>query len=416
VRIAIVERFPDPSRNCDPNRVGSREDEIHVLCLGSGAVVHQPFPPTHLTQTNLKTLTLLRRCLQSLRGVLTDAALSPRDMRRLIASALATGGAPFAALAGLSETMRLLRSKHFDRLVCFSSRDFPLVPLLSEIFAVHYNSFLEDCTRYFGEFGFELLAIAPYAYWLQRNGRLRFTQGCPDSRCLYYFSPLHEEFPGRRSYVPISEYPSARTSPFKWDVHAFPQHLDTAKWIAPPYKSVYHNEVFRWTRNLCIVSNKYTREPSVWLGRPLNFIPSPVLFQLLELLTPHYQVVYVRPTPQDIVGDHQTILELGEFEAIRQRFSSVLTIQQIHAEHRHLSFNELQIRLFANCEHFVSVLGGSAFLASYFGGTNIVYARDGWEVSCNAYTNWFHLFSGARVLTASTYRRLLELVKSEFLS
>jgi hypothetical protein len=124
--------------------------------------------------------------------------------------------------------------------------------------------------------------------------------------------------------------------------------------------------------------------------------------------------VYVRPTNDDIVGDHQAIRDLGEFEIIGARFPDVLTIQQLHAKHPELSFNELQMRLFANCERFVSVLGGSSFLASYFVGTNIVYAREGWEVSCNAYAHWFHLFSGAKVLSARTHRQFLESVRREY--
>jgi len=111
----------------------------------------------------------------------------------------------------------------------------------------------------------------------------------------------------------------------------------------------------------------------------VNFISVPDLLKLLQILTPRYQVVYVRPRSSDIVNDHQSILEFGDLEAIQSHFPDVLTIQQLHVDHRELSFNELQMRLFANCDRFVSVLGGSSYLASYFGGTNIVYAREGWK-------------------------------------
>lgn len=357
---------------------------------------------------------LLRRSIRSFSGIIADRGLSSRDKRRFIASALATGGAPFAALAGAHDAVRLLRSKPFDRIECFSSRDFPLVRCLSDLFGIPYRDYLSEGTRYFGEFAFELLAVIPYAYRLHRTSQLRFTQARADTRCLYYFSPVHEEFEGRRSYVPVTDYPSATTSRLRWDTYAFPQYLDTTKWIAPPYRSIYTNNTFRWPKKLCIVCNKYSAEPSVRFRRAVNFLPIPVLLKLLELLTPHYQVVYVRPTNDDIVGDHQSIRDLGEFEIIRARFPDVLTIQQLHAMHPEFPFNELQMRLFANCERFVSVLGGSAFLASYFGGTNIVYAREGWEVSCNAYANWFHLFSGAKVLSARTHRQFLEMVRREF--
>ncbi len=417
MRVAVIERFFDPSRNCDPNRVGAQEDEVHVLRLGVGETV--PPPPLRVGQSITPTARrhqLPWRCLRSLWSILTDAGLSGHDKRRIIASALATGGAPLTALAGAHETIRLLRSKRFDRIDCFSSRDFPLIAFLSDSFDLPYRDYLSNGTRYFGEFAFELLAVVPYAYWLHRAGNLRFTQACRDTRCLYYFSPAHEEFEGRRSYVPITDYPSACTSRWRWDAHAFPQYLDTAKWIAPPYKSIYRNDIFRWPKKLCIVCNKYAAEPSVRFRRAVNFIPLPVLSELLELLAPHYQVVYVRPRPEDIVGDHQAIRDLGDFEFIRERFPDILTIQQIHSAHPQLSFNELQLRLFANCERFISVLGGSSFLASYFGGTNIVYAREGWEVSCNAYSHWFHLFSGARILSARTHRQWLDIVRREFVS
>jgi hypothetical protein len=183
----------------------------------------------------------------------------------------------------------------------------------------------------------------------------------------------------------------------------------------PPYKSIYSNATFRWSKELCIICNKFTPEPSTRFRRAVNFISVPDLLGLLQTLTPRFQVVYVRPRPSDIVNDHQSIRDLGDFEAIQSQFPDVVTIQQLHTLHPEVSFNELQMRLFANCERFISVLGGSSYLASYFGGTNIVYARQGWEVKCDAYAQWFHLFSGARVIRAGNPRELHELVRQEFM-
>jgi hypothetical protein len=146
MRVAIIERFSDPSRNCDPDRVGAPRDDTRVLRAPDG------------------TFSLLRRCFRSVYGILADARLSTHDKRKLIVSALATGGAPFAALAGASDAVQLLRSEPFDRIECFSSRDFPLVLCLSRLFGVPYCDYLSDGTRYFGEFAFELLAVIPYAY------------------------------------------------------------------------------------------------------------------------------------------------------------------------------------------------------------------------------------------------------------
>jgi hypothetical protein len=162
-----------------------------------------------------------------------------------------------------------------------------------------------------------------------------------------------------------------------------------------------------------VICNKYSPEPSLESGKAVNFIDVPDLMKLFAVLCKRFQVVYVRPTSSDIVGDHQSINDLGEFAQIETRFPEVLTIQRIHADHPELSFNELQMRLFANCERFISVLGGSSYLASYFGGKNIIYAREGWEVSCNAYENWFHLFSGATIHKARTSGELLDLARRE---
>ena len=119
-----------------------------------------------------------------------------------------------------------------------------------------------------------------------------------------------------------------------------------------------------------------------------------------------------RPTSSATIS---AIREAGDIEAVRSRYPDVLTIQDLHADHPDLSFNELQLALFAGCERFVSVLGGGSYLASYFGGTNVVYARRGWEVSCGAYGNWFHRFSGARVVAAGSPRDLLGAVERELL-
>jgi hypothetical protein len=100
---------------------------------------------------------------------------------------------------------------------------------------------------------------------------------------------------------------------------------------------------------------------------------------------------------------------------VKDAFPEVLTIQELHAAHPDLTFNELQLRLFATCERFVSVLGGASYLASYFGGTNVVYAQAGWEVDCGAYEGWFHRFSGARVVAVADPDDLLRAVRTELL-
>ena len=151
------------------------------------------------------------------------------------------------------------------------------------------------------------------------------------------------------------------------------------------------------------------------MGPPTNFIETELLLRLIGMLRDRFVVIYNRPRSADIATDHQTIHEIGDIEAVKRAFPDTVTIQELRARFPTLSFNELQLRLYSGCQRFVSVLGGGAYLASYFGGTNIVLARRGWEVDCGAYARWFDRFSGAHVVAVGSGRELLQAVEREFL-
>ncbi len=259
--------------------------------------------------------------------------------------------------------------------------------------------------------------MIPYAYWLHTQGRLQFTEASADTRCFYFFSPDHTEHPGARRYVGITEYPSALRDPRRFDPGAFPRTLDVSEWTPPPYREVYGGDPrFAWPKPAVVVCNKTSIEPYLDESTPVNSIALPTLVELFDRLRERYTVIYVRPTDADIVPDHGRALEPGDIDALRARFPDVHLIQDLHAAHPELTFNELQLRVFASAERFVSVLGGASYLASYFGGTNIVLAKAGWEVDCGAYDGWFRLFSGARVLRVADDASLLDLVAREWLA
>ena len=115
MRIAVIERFSEPSRTCDVNRLAVG-DEVDVVRLRGGAPTlpcdaaarsHES-KVRHAWREAIGFAPLAGRCLRSLAGILTDSGLSARDKRGLIASALATRGAPLAALAGARDAVRLL--------------------------------------------------------------------------------------------------------------------------------------------------------------------------------------------------------------------------------------------------------------------------------------------------------------------
>ena len=392
MKVAALERFSDPSRRCDP---------CHVAW--------------DLPQFRKSPVECLRLVPRALAGWLAmDGDLGNR--RRLFRACLRTRGARLGALLRAPELLGRVRRGEVDALAAYSTKDFGLAQFLASGLDGGCREVIAHGTQYFGEFAFELLAVIPYAYWLHTRGLLERTVSTPDTRPLYYFSPEHEERPIPRRYVPITEYPAGRSGWVRYDPKAFPRELDTRRWLPPPYRAVYAGSRFGWDREPCIVCNKYSDEQYRWYRGPANFIDNGTLLALIGRLRTRYQVVYVRPRPVDIVNDHQAIGNPGDIEAVERAFPNVRTIQQLHAEHPDLSYNELQLRVFAGCERFVSVLGGSSYLASCFGGTNIVLAKRGWEVACGAYERWFDRFSGARVLRVRSGPELLRTAEREFLA
>jgi hypothetical protein len=395
-KVAILERFTNASRRCEPQEITGPQDEVAVWDLADEWKGWRGF-------------------ISKLPALLAEP-LSLGDRIRLLSACFRSRGVQYGALTWAAELMRRVRAQQIDCIACFSAKDFALAKLLAKETGIPCLELLSRQTKYFGEFGFELLAIVPYAYWLHRQGRLERTVGGIDTRCLYYFSENHEERPIKRNYVPITEYPIGERGWFQYDLRAFPGTLDTRRWSPPPYREAFRDERFRWDRELCIVSNKVSDEYFLGESRPLptNFIEIDVLLRLIGALRERYQVIYNRPRASDITSDHQKIHEIGDIEAVKSTFPDTVTIQELQARYPTLTFNELQLRLYSNCQRFVSVLGGSAYLASYFGGTNIVFAQRGWEVDCGAYQRWFNRFSGARVVAIGSGGELLEAVEREF--
>ncbi len=409
MRIAILERFASPSRRCDPDLISGPDDETVVWDLHLptyGGLDEQP-----LGVDRIPSLVDLVRAVPAWAFL----HVSPRRWWRLLCACRRLRGGRRTALVRTPGWVRQLRAHEVDEVACFSTYEFPLAELLAEETGAPCRELLAQGTQYFGEFAFELLAVVPYAYWLHERGLLRYTVSSPDTRCLYYFSPEHIERPVKRRYVPITEYPVGEHGDTEFDLLGFPTVLDTTKWTPPPYRRVYTDDRFRWSRPPVIVCNKASAERRFGRGFAVNYLDVDLLLDLVGQLRTRYTVIYDRPRGSDIVEDGSEIREFGDIDVVRQTFPEVITIQDLHEEHPELTFNELQLRLFATCERFVSVVGGSSYLASYFGGTNIVYAQQGWEVDCGAFSSWFDEFSGARVIAAATPAELIRAAQSEFL-
>ena len=256
--------------------------------------------------------------------------------------------------------------------------------------------------QYFGEFGYELIAVVPYAYWLHKRNKLNATKSFKDTQCLYYFSENHIEMNRNRRHWLLDDFPLG-------NIHV--TQLDTSQWYPPPYKRHYANERFKWEKPSCVICNKYTIE---WKGPPINFLSLETLSKLFKILKEKYKIIYNRPTSKNIVSDDQEELILRDMEFIEKEHPEIITIQDLAENNKDLSFNELQMMVYANCDRFISVQGGSSILTSYFGGKNIIFAKRGSELEHDSY-KWYAKLSGSKIYHVDDYSRLLAVVEKEFL-
>lgn len=241
-----------------------------------------------------------------------------------------------------------------------------------------------------GEFSPELKAVLPYAYWHHLNGTLARTVSSKGTRALYFFSPQHEERFDRRRWNDFRFPPEIPNS----QDHA--HRYDLSKWAPVPYKR-HFGGLRLFDRPTVVIANRYNSE---WGGPPVSYFSLDDLRTLFALLCPHYQVIYNRPSAERIVNDESDVLDLGDKPMIRAEFPDVLLLEDLATRPgvEATDLNHLQLLVYAGCDRFLSIHGGTATLASCFGGTNIILSRKGLEHAFGEFRTIYPKLSGARIL------------------
>ncbi|RYE36663.1 MAG: hypothetical protein EOP42_02545 [Sphingobacteriaceae bacterium] len=247
---------------------------------------------------------------------------------------------------------------------------------------------------YQGEFDQELRYVIPFAYWHFINGTLGKTVSCSYTKELYFFSKNHEEKFEQRiwtetyNHYNVPNMTHSNTYSFK-------------KWLQVPFKQYYKNDKFKFEKPILIIANKYNIE---WDQPPINFFDITTLDNIISGYKHKYQIIYNRPLSKQIVLDNSEVLSLNEHNFIRSNHPEVILMDDLFAENQTVinNYNHLQLMVYANCEKFVSIHGGTAVFASYFGGINIILSNPDWgmETLFNEYETLFPKLSGAKVLHA----------------
>lgn len=240
-------------------------------------------------------------------------------------------------------------------------------------------------TNFNGEFGWELLKAVPYAYSLHLKGELSKSISCLDTRCLYFFSENHEERHEKR----IGQDGNRWANPLPFSTIHRKDPPKKEYWVPPPYREFFKNKINQ-ERPIVVISNKYNNE---WGGPPVNFITAAAAVRMVEALKGRFKVYYNRPTR--LIRDNSEIFDLKEKKAVKDAGATLMD-EEYEAYKDKMTFNAFQMAVFAGCERFVSVQGGTSILSSYFGGANLILAKRGQELGCKSYS-WYPRLGGCRV-------------------
>ncbi|HKG06151.1 MAG TPA: hypothetical protein VKB19_06835 [Pedobacter sp.] len=244
-----------------------------------------------------------------------------------------------------------------------------------------------------GEFAPELQFALPFAYWHYKNGTLKSTNAAKFTKELYFFSPEHTESFETRSNEGNYNYEMPRI--------LYSQNYDMKKWEPVPLKETYSNAIYVYDKPVLIIANRYNME---WDGPPISFYSIENLELIISKLKHKYTIVYNRPRPQNITMDNSDIYDMNEFDWLEKEHPEVILMEDLFRENKAKAnnFNHLQLMIYANANKFISIHGGTATLASYFGGTNLILSKRGPEHHFKCYSKLYPKFSGAEILHAKT--------------
>jgi hypothetical protein len=249
------------------------------------------------------------------------------------------------------------------------------------------------------EFGYELISVIPFAYWLHKNNQLTGTISAKGTEPFYYFSPKHTINTNPRNgwgnqYI---------TTPNK-QIHV--KQLDLNWFKCPPYPLKYANNKYKWDKPTLIIYNKYQKE---WKQPPINFIDLATLVKLFDLLSPKYQIIYINFDKATDLQDDNLPLKFNDHQLVKM-YPDIIDIYDLPAD----NFNLLQLQIMSNCKNYITINGGFSILASYFGGINLIYSKYCREIKSHQF-RWYRLFGGSQIHHCPGLQNLVDMTVKCFL-
>jgi hypothetical protein len=270
------------------------------------------------------------------------------------------------------------------------------------------------------EFAHELVLAIPYAYWLHTNNQLDTVITSKGMSPFYYFcDSVIERFETRtidNTAAGINELPNpwihhnatVVVGKGYGELSEEQQNqvngvLDYSQWKAPPYKNQYNDKQLIENPYI-VVNNNYNIEFGNPIENAIRFFDIKALYNIFNYLVESgYIVIYKRPDntefPLDqneqrtLAGNHSLtanvdgIGNLSDYDLCEHYSGKVINLNKLKEKYPEYSYNELQLRIFANSSGFVTPNGGGGILCGYFDAPVVMHVPHGKELRTNYLTN-----------------------------
>jgi len=255
------------------------------------------------------------------------------------------------------------------------------------------------------EFGYELLSSIPYAYELHLQGKLSGTRSGFDTESLYYFSPNHSINPEARSWFNTEK--ALRNGLPNTYIHKSEQPDK----IFPPYKEIFRNKEYKFNKPTLCICNRYNVE---WSFKAINFFDTEILDWMFSNLKDKYEIIYFPVDLPKELQDSIQPMKLKDKEIARKHEIKIFSELS-----EGKSWNETLLKVFSNCDHFITMNGGYSILASMFSGTNIIYSVPGEvetrEIKSKSFWRWYPNINNVRTLHVPDYDSLKKKIQALYI-
>lgn len=260
--------------------------------------------------------------------------------------------------------------------------------------------------EYNPEFGIEIVLGIPYAYWLHTHNQLDKVVTSKGMKPFYFFcNNVEEKYEFRNidnAAAGLNSLPNNWIYGFKnnaelykntwtdWykfaDVERGCGILNYHQWLMPNYNEAFKNTEIVFERPVIVICNRYNHEHG---HEPLGYFDIECLYNLFDYLTnAGYTVVYKRPNNTEFPIDQNEMntiqngyklianvdgIGIIDDYTLTKYFDNVILFDDLVNKHTNLTYNEVQLKLFANTTGFITMGGGSTLFPCLFKKPTVSY-------------------------------------------